>query len=180
MRRYNTVLRDIGLLHNQNTIHTKSMSAKEISSALASHQIQQQEVEKGKPEQDRRGFPGHTHGNLYTTTLHLINSSILKLGKLTRADVVYRGISYGTLPKEMRQKDQKTSTRCGIEYGFFSCSLKRTEAEFCLKPEAEGNHTPVVLEMQQGMIDRGADLSWLSQYPHEKEILVGYTQRSKP
>ena len=22
-----------------------------------------------------------------------------------------------------------------------------------------------------GMVDRGADISWLSQYPHEKEIL---------
>ena len=26
-------------------------------------------------------------------------------------------------------------------------------------------------EIQMGMIDRGAEISWLSQYPHEKEIL---------
>ena len=31
----------------------------------------------------------------------------------------------------------------------------------------------VVFEMQQGLIDRGADLSRISQYPHEKEILFG-------
>jgi hypothetical protein len=28
-----------------------------------------------------------------------------------------------------------------------------------------------IFEMQMGMVDRGADLSWLSQYPHEKEVL---------
>ena len=29
----------------------------------------------------------------------------------------------------------------------------------------------IVFEIQQGMIDRGADIWWLSQYPHEREIL---------
>ena len=29
----------------------------------------------------------------------------------------------------------------------------------------------IVFEIQQGMIDRGADIWWLSQYPHEAEIL---------
>ena len=29
----------------------------------------------------------------------------------------------------------------------------------------------IVFEIQQGMIDRGADIGWLSQYPHEAEIL---------
>ena len=28
----------------------------------------------------------------------------------------------------------------------------------------------LIFEIQMGMVDRGADLSWLSQYPHEKEI----------
>ena len=31
----------------------------------------------------------------------------------------------------------------------------------------------IVFEIQQGMVDRGADISWLSQYPHEKEVLFG-------
>ena len=28
-----------------------------------------------------------------------------------------------------------------------------------------------VFQMEMGMVDRGADISWLSQYPHEKEVL---------
>ena len=30
----------------------------------------------------------------------------------------------------------------------------------------------VVFEIQQGMVNRGADISWLSQYPHEKECVA--------
>ena len=36
------------------------------------------------------------------------------------------------------------------------------------------NHTGkpgIVFEMQMGMIDRGAELKWISQYPHEEECL---------
>ena len=39
---------------------------------------------------------------------------------------------------------------------------------------ADGEATcSTIFEMQMGMVDRGADLSWLSQYPHEREILFG-------
>ena len=27
------------------------------------------------------------------------------------------------------------------------------------------------MQIEQGMVNRGADISWLSQYPHEQEIL---------
>ena len=30
----------------------------------------------------------------------------------------------------------------------------------------------IVIEVQQGMVSRGADMSWLSQYPHEREVLL--------
>ena len=29
-----------------------------------------------------------------------------------------------------------------------------------------------IFEMRMGMVDRGADLTWLSQYPHEREVLL--------
>ena len=35
--------------------------------------------------------------NKYTTTLHVINSGVVKLGKLTKAGTVYRGLSGGTV-----------------------------------------------------------------------------------
>ena len=36
---------------------------------------------------------------------------------------------------------------------------------------ASGDETKmgIVIEVQQGQVNRGADLSWLSQYPHEQE-----------
>ena len=36
---------------------------------------------------------------------------------------------------------------------------------------AGGGRNGIVFEVQMGMVDRGADIAWLSQYPHEKEIL---------
>lgn len=31
----------------------------------------------------------------------------------------------------------------------------------------------IVFEIPMGMVDRGANIAWLSQYPHEREILCG-------
>ena len=36
----------------------------------------------------------------------------------------------------------------------------------------------IVIEVQQGMVNRGADISRLSQYPHEREILCARTTSS--
>ena len=111
---------------------------------------------------------GNTLGNLYTTTLHVINSAVLKLGKLAKVQTVYRGIARRTMPKKMLNKGMDNA-RGGIEYGFSSASTKRHEAErYATKDKAT---TPVMLEITQGLIDRGADLEWLSQYPHEAEVL---------
>ena len=44
--------------------------------------------------------------NRYITTLHVINSSIVKLGKLTEATKVYRGVSSGVLPPKFWEKDE--------------------------------------------------------------------------
>ena len=45
------------------------------------------------------------HGNRYVTTLHACNSAVVKLGKLTRAATVYRGVS-GLLPDEFWTPNQ--------------------------------------------------------------------------
>ena len=117
---------------------------------------------------DDVSITGNTFGNLYTTTLHVINSAVLKLGKLAKVQMVYRGIAHRTMPKKMRNKGMDNACG-GIEYGFSSASTERDEAErYATK---DNTTTPVILEITQGLIDRGADLKWLSQYPHEAEVL---------
>ena len=45
-----------------------------------------------QPEFMRANFEKHCKGNRYPTTLHLISSGIMKLGKLTTVGYVYRGM----------------------------------------------------------------------------------------
>ena len=52
--------------------------------------------------------------NKYTTTLHGINSAIIKLGKLTKADKVHRGIAGMKLPDEFWTPNQ-FGVRGGVE-----------------------------------------------------------------
>ena len=46
-----------------------------------------------------------------------------------------------------------------------------TDRNVALMHAASSGGPGVVFSIQQGMVDRGADISWLSQYPHEREIL---------
>ena len=55
----------------------------------------------------------------------------------------------------------------GVEFGFMSTTMDKQVA----LSYASADNRGTVLEIQMGMIDRGADLTWVSQYPHEKEIL---------
>merc|ERR1712194_416920 len=98
--------------------------------------------------------------------LHIINSALLKLGKLLKACNVYRGMQGGRLP-EAFQKANMYNVRGGVEYGFMSTT---TDRDVALQYARSGDEMSMVLQMQLGMVDRGADLSWLSQYPLEREI----------
>ena len=62
--------------------------------------------------------------NKYTTTLHGINSAIIKISKLTKATKVYRGISGMALPKEF-WKPNEFGVRGGVESAFMSTTLER-------------------------------------------------------
>ena len=104
--------------------------------------------------------------NRYTTTLHVINSGIVKTSKLTFASKVYRGVSGMALPDAFWQPND-AGVRGGIEGAFMSTTTDRRVA---MQYAASGGKG-IVFEIQQGMIDRGADVSWASQYPHEAEIL---------
>ena len=113
-------------------------------------------------------------GNKYTTTLHVINSAILKLSKLTKAAKVYRGVSGGMLPEACRRKNW-FGIKGGVEGGFMSTTTDRATAVFYAKGGANKlmrGGPAIVFEFQMGMIDRGADVGWLSEFPHEAEVRV--------
>lgn len=48
--------------------------------------------------------------------------------------------------------------RGGVEYGFTSTTTERAQAENYALGKAS-----TLLELEMGMVDRGADISWLSQ-----------------
>ena len=118
------------------------------------------------------------------TTLHCINSAIVKLGRLSKPTTVYRGLSGSVLPPQF----WKGTGNGGVEFAFMSTTSDREvamgyargrrEARVCgrrgssLAPWRQRAPDPrrvppaqaaTVMEIQMGMIDRGADLSWCSQ-----------------
>ena len=116
--------------------------------------------------------------NKYTTTLHAINSSIIKLGKLTKAIKVYRGIAGMKLPSEFWIPNE-FGVRGGVEKAFMSTTTEQAVAMgYASDGRGEKASMGIVIEVQQGMVNRGADISRLSQYPHEREILCAHTTSS--
>ena len=109
------------------------------------------------------------HLNTYTTTLHTINSAIVKLSKLTVATKVYRGVSGMALPESF-WKANEYGVKGGIEGAFMSTTLDRKVA---MQYASSSKGCGIVFEVQQGMVDRGAEIAFLSQYRHEKETLFG-------
>lgn len=99
-------------------------------------------------------------GNLYTTTIHAVNSCILKASKLLVACPVYRGFTRARLPAEFWTANE-FGVAGGVEFGFTSTTFERAQAEHYAAGTAS-----TVLEMQLGMVDRGASLEWLSQCVH--------------
>ena len=112
-----------------------------------------------------------TLGNKYCTTLHAINSAVVKMGKVLKATRVYRGLLGSVLPESFLAANS-WGVRGGVEYAFMSTTTDLDVARQYAGFEAAGEpKASIVLSIQMGMIDRGADLSWLSQYPHEREIV---------
>ncbi len=105
----------------------------------------------------------------YVTTLHAINSAILKLARQTKACTVYRGVNGGVLPSEFWEENEH-GVRGGVDLAFMSTTTERGVA---LGYMAQGKATAarMLFEIRMGMIDRGADVAHLSQFPGENEIL---------
>ena len=104
-------------------------------------------------------------GNTYQTTIHTLNSFITKARKVTRATKVYRGLA-GVNPPEWLWKENAHGLYGWIEATFSSASFSK-QAVLQRSPPGKSS---VLIEIQQGPLECGADTGWLSQYPHEGEV----------
>jgi hypothetical protein len=133
--------------------------------------------------------------DVYASTIWCINSGLIKLARLTKTSTVYRGVA-GKLPNvffgEQHEQNRFTTSftdsivravigdcgfmvfaekdvfNCagGVEMAFMSTTTNRDVATGYMRGKAG-----VVFEINMGMIDKGASLEMLSQYPGESEIL---------
>mmetsp|Transcript_10724 Transcript_10724/g.37521 ORF Transcript_10724/g.37521 Transcript_10724/m.37521 type:complete len:575 (-) Transcript_10724:236-1960(-) len=104
-------------------------------------------------------------GTSYVTTIHGINGCVVKLSKLTAVCEVFRGMVDAKLADVFWQPND-VGFCGGVEFGFMSAMLDRNQALRYAQGAAS-----TLFEMKQGMAGRGADMSWLNQYGHEREIL---------
>ena len=116
---------------------------------------------------------GWSHGNgepppcSYSATLHCICGAIGKLSKLTRVTKLYRAPG-GAMPKAFLEPDLLTDGCGGVEMGFMSTTTDMEQARhYALN--AQGAR--VLYEIHQGVVSRGAEIAWLSQFPAEAEVL---------
>ena len=124
---------------------------------------------------------------VFNTTLHAINSGIVKLSRRTKKATVYRGVAGGRLPTEFWTPNEH-GVMGGVEMGFMSTTTERDVALGYAKGANKLGKWLFMIRMVrrarrrqplrsrgrapwQGMIDRGADVSFLSQFPGENEIL---------
>ena len=120
----------------------------------------------------RRLFDEQNRGNAYCTMIHACSSAVVRLSKLrTRSEVVYCGLANGTLPDSFWRPASDDMPRGGTEIGFTGTTTDRDIASMYASSGGAAERG-VLLEVQMGPFDSGADVAWLSQYPHEKEILL--------
>ncbi|EKX49156.1 hypothetical protein GUITHDRAFT_68245, partial [Guillardia theta CCMP2712] len=108
-------------------------------------------------------------GNKYTTTIYCIVSGIIKLSKVTPlppARVVYRGLHGLEMPSKFVSQDDY-GVSGGVELGMLSTSQ---DMKVAVQYAGKGL-LPTVFEISCGAVDRGASLTFLSQYPGEEEML---------
>ena len=72
----------------------------------------------------KKTFNDECKKNKYTTTLHAINSAVVKLGRLTVAGKVYRGLTGKRLPRTCLELN-KHEVRGGIDFAFMSTTKNK-------------------------------------------------------
>jgi hypothetical protein len=80
----------------------------------------------------------------FATTIHVLNSAIIKLSRAQKAERVYRGTTGGRLPEKFWTPNHD-NVRGGIEMGFMSTTTNRSIAMDFASTEKKPS---VVFEMQ--------------------------------
>ena len=109
-------------------------------------------------------------GNKYETTIFCIISGISKLSKASKIPHdrrVFRGLGSMIVPDEF-WSEQEGGFRGGVEWGLMSTTTNRNVA---MQYSGADRRRGTVFDISVGRVDLGADLSELSQYPGEKEML---------
>ena len=111
--------------------------------------------------------------NLYSTTIHVLTSAILKLSRLTKIESnvrLYRGLGGELQYPESFFKRDCLGCRGMLEWSFVSTTSKKDDA-IQYSGVAEKKPIPTVLEIRPGALDRGACIEKFSQYPREAEYV---------
>ena len=113
---------------------------------------------------DEAGLPRFAH------SVHTITSGIKRLNFSLPSREIYRGLAEMKMPQQFQQVDER-GFRTGADYGFQSFSLDRAVAlnYSTLKGSACAS---TLIVTRTDMSNRGAFIAFLSQYPHEREVLL--------
>ena len=106
----------------------------------------------------------------WATTISCCYSGVLKLSFLSSPTRVYRGVreTEMRLPPEFMQTESGAGFAGGVERAFMSTS---TSPAVALDYSGGKDHAGAIFIIDFDMTSRGASIQWLSQYPHEEELL---------
>jgi hypothetical protein len=115
--------------------------------------------------------------NTYSTTIGLIISGLIKLGRIATVPrntegtaIAFRGLAGLHLPPAFFTPDEQGF--CGVvEPGFLSLSDDKAVAAKYSGVE-DGKVSCAIFELELGKASLGAEVAWLSQFPHERERLL--------
>ena len=115
----------------------------------------------------------HSMGSgCYVTTIHALNSGVVKLSAQTRTRTVYRAVSGGMLPQAFFDPDEDGNIG-GVEIAFLSTTTDRTLALMHERSTREEQRLrpSMLFQIKIGLADKSADVEWVSQRPAEKEVV---------
>ena len=113
--------------------------------------------------------------NRFATTIYVLVSAVQKIARNQRLSEglrLYRGLGgLMDLPESfLRAETARGGVRGFTEWGFMSTTSEKSVA-IRYSGITEGRRSAMVLEIEIGAVDRGACISFFSQYPQEAEYL---------